>query len=236
MNLTSHWLYLGLNILTISIPLLRSFEPKVRFASKFKFLLPAILAPGTLFIIWDVLFTRMGVWGFNDDYLLGIQILNLPLEEYLFFITIPYACVFTYEALKYFVKKDLLIHQENSISVVLILGLFVVGILHLDKWYTSVTFISTSAVIFMLKYVLKVEFLSRFYFTYAVILVPFFFINGILTGTGIPDQVVWYNDAENLGIRIGTIPLEDSVYGMLLILLNVFLYEFLQKNTAQTTR
>ena len=60
--------------------------------------------------------------------------------------------------------------------------------------------------------------------SYAVMLIPFLIVNGFLTA--IP--VVLYNDAENLGIRIYTIPFEDVFYGMLLILLNVITYELLK--------
>jgi lycopene cyclase domain-containing protein len=57
-------------------------------------------------------------------------------------------------------------------------------------------------------------------------LIPFFIVNGVLTGSWIDNQVVWYNDAENLGIRIGTIPVEDSIYAYSMILMNLFFFEY----------
>jgi lycopene cyclase domain-containing protein len=232
--LRQHWTYLALDLFAISIPFARSFEPRVHFASKWKFLLPAILIPGALFIIWDVIFTRMGVWGFNETYLLGINILNLPIEEWLFFVCIPYACVFTYEALNYFVPKDFLAPYTKWISLGLIIGLLSIGVTHYDKLYTSITFISCAVAIAFLQYWIRPGYLSRFYFSYAVILIPFFLVNGVLTGSWIDDPVVWYNNAENLGIRLGTIPVEDTFYGMLLILLNVALFEYFQKRAIKS--
>ena len=57
-----------------------------------------------------------------------------------------------------------------------------------------------------------------------VILIPFLIVNGFLTA--IP--VVLYNDAENLNLRIYTIPFEDIFYGMLLVLMNIVIYEKLK--------
>ena len=67
--------------------------------------------------------------------------------------------------------------------------------------------------------------LPHFYLMYVIILIPFFIVNGILTGTGIEGEVVWYNDQENLGVRMLTIPVEDTFYGFALLLLNAFLME-----------
>jgi lycopene cyclase domain-containing protein len=57
-------------------------------------------------------------------------------------------------------------------------------------------------------------------------LIPFFIVNGVLTGSWIESQVVWYNNAENLGIRMGTIPVEDSIYAYSMILMNLFFFEY----------
>lgn len=66
-------------------------------------------------------------------------------------------------------------------------------------------------------------------------LIPFFIVNGVLTGTGITDQVVWYNDEQNLGIRMGTIPVEDSVYAFSLILMGLGLFEYFSKKAGSKT-
>lgn len=224
------YLYLTLDILTILFPFLFSFYSKANFAKKWKYLWVAILIPGIIFLIWDEYFTQLNVWGFNEIYLTGIYLGSLPLEEVLFFICIPYACVFTFEALNYLIKKDYLLPYRRIISCALIAGLLIVTAFSLDKWYTATTFIGLALYIGLLEFALPAPFLSRFYFAYIFILIPFFIVNGILTGSFIEGEVVWYNDAENLGIRMGTIPVEDTFYGMLLLLMNVSIFEWLQRS------
>ncbi len=217
--------YLLINLFSISIPFIASFDRRLKFYREWKYFFPGMLLTLAFFIAWDVLYTHWGIWGFNERYLTGIDIINLPLEEWLFFITIPYACVFTYVALKYLVKKDYLGPYQKSISWVLIIVLAVIGVIHYDHLYTSVTFGLTAIFLLLHLYVFKSAYLGRFYFTWLFILIPFFIVNGILTGSGIEEEVVYYNDAMNMGIRMFTIPVEDSVYGMLLILMNVTFYE-----------
>lgn len=217
--------YLLINLFSILIPFVASFDKRLDFYKQWRFLFPAIFITLAFFIIWDIYFTHLGVWGFNEKYLTGIDIVNLPLEEWLFFIAIPYACLFTYDALNYLIKKDYFKNYAKIISWVLIVVLLTVGLLNLDRLYTSVTFILTAIFLLFHLYVFKSKYLGRFYFSYMIILIPFLIVNGILTGSFINEQVVWYDNSQNLGIRIFTIPIEDSVYGLLLILMNVTLLE-----------
>jgi lycopene cyclase domain-containing protein len=226
--LPQKYLYLALNILSFIVPFFFSFYPKANFSKKWKYVLPAILITAVLFIAWDEFFTRKGIWGFNPRYLTGIYVFSLPLEEVLFFFCIPYACIFTYFALNYLVEKDHLFPHQELISSVLIFGLLLFGCYYIDKWYTGVTFLLTGLFLAYQMLKLRPRYMGRFYFAFIFILIPFFIVNGILTGSFIDEPVVWYNDAENLGIRIGTIPVEDVFYGLLMILLSISLAEELE--------
>lgn len=209
------------------MPLLWSFGPKVSFYKSFGPLFIAIAAVGAFFIIWDIIFTAQGFWGFNHKYLTGIYLANLPLGEWLFFIAIPYCCVFTYRSLNYFIKKDYLYPYSNTISNFLLGFTIAVAIVYYNRWYTVITFSLLAALIYMHSKVWKTKWLGRFYLAYLVIVIPFLIVNGILTGTGIAEEVVWYNSDQHIGLRIFTIPFEDAFYGMLLILGITSIYESL---------
>lgn len=224
----SKYLYLTVNLASVIVPFIASFYPPVPFYKKWKWVWPAILIPAVPFLIWDEYFTHLGIWGFNPEYLTGIYLGSLPLEEVLFFICIPYACVFTYFALNHLIKRDVLWFSHEIISSVLIISLFVAGVYFIEKAYTATTFILLACFLAYLVLKKRARFVGRFYISFGVILIPFFIVNGILTGSFIEGEVVWYDNTENLGIRLGTIPLEDVFYGMLLLMINVMLYEFLQ--------
>ena len=69
-----NYLYLIINLSAVSVPLLFSFHPRLRFYNHFKNLLVGFLFMVPVFIVWDIYFTHLKVWGFNNDYLLGINI------------------------------------------------------------------------------------------------------------------------------------------------------------------
>lgn len=222
-------LYLWLNIGSIFVPFLYSFHPKLKLHKNFHWLFLSLILTMVVFIPWDVIFTTNNIWGFNPDYFLRIKILSLPLEEWLFFICIPFACVFThYALLLYFPKMKLELKPTKRIAMGLIVILVTIVVFYYDKWYTVVNFsLAIPLTLIVLKYNPKL--LQHFFLTFLVMLIPFFIVNGILTGSWIESHVVWYNNAENLGIRMGTIPVEDSIYAYSMILMNLFFFELFTK-------
>lgn len=220
--------YLLINFFTIIVPFIYSFHPKLNFYKTWKAFFPAVVITGLLFILWDVYFTGIGVWGFNKQYLIGVFIANLPLEEVLFFFCIPYACVFTYHCLDIFIQKTLSATAESIVTNSFIFIFLGIGLLSYEKIYPFVTFTGLSALLAISKYYLSVNWLAKFYVIYAVLLFPFLIVNGLLTGSCLENPVVWYNPAKIFGFRIFTIPIEDVFYGMALILVNLLIYQFLK--------
>lgn len=223
-----NYLYLLLNLGSLLIPFLFSFHPKIKFYKLWKPLSIGILISMIIFIPWDIIFTRYGIWGFNSTYFLGKKIFHLPIEEWLFFICIPYACVFTHYALMLcFPKLKLSKSITKTISYLLILLFFILTIYNFNKWYSVINF-SLAAIFLFIVVKKNALLLSKYYLTFLVMLIPFFIVNGLLTGSFIENEVVWYNNLENLNIRLFTIPIEDTVYAFTLILLNLFIMNLIE--------
>ncbi|WP_291868056.1 lycopene cyclase domain-containing protein [Maribacter sp.] len=224
------YLYLLLNVASISIPLLYSFHRKMNFIRHWKAVFISICITGACFITWDSLFTLYGVWGFNDKYHLPYQFLNLPLEEWLFFLCIPYASIFIHYALEYYFPKASIPKKiTQTLTVLLILTLAITVVYNTDKAYSLVNF--SLAIIVLSVGFFKIKIIQKFYLSFLIILIPFFIVNGILTGSFIDEPIVWYNNNENLGIRIATIPIEDIVYAFNLLFINLLFIEKLKSKS-----
>ena len=222
-------LYFKLLLFTISFPLLASWDKRFKYASKFKYLFPSILITATFFIIWDIIFTKNGVWGFSEIHTSNIYIFYLPVEEWLFFIIIPFSCVFIYESVKYFFILDKYENISRNILMGIGIVLIVASVLNLDRSYTFWNFLFCGSFLIYSSYK-KRGYHANFVVSYLFHLIPFLIVNGILTDGNFDfnfstDPVVWYNNEENLFIRFITIPIEDFFYSMLLLLMNVTFYE-----------
>lgn len=230
------YLYLGILAFALTYPLAQSFEHRIHYAASWKYLFPALLVTAAFFIVWDVWFTEIGVWEFNSRYVLGFFFLGLPVEEWLFFLIVPFSSIFIYEVLIYFFPKDYFLPWAKPFVGILVPTLLVLAVLHLDKWYTSVNFLVGALTLLIHYLIFKDKYLGRFIFAYLVHLIPLMLCNGILTGGLTEEPVVIYNNAENLGIRIWTVPIEDLIYSMILFLLNISIFEYLRnKKTIRTT-
>jgi lycopene cyclase domain-containing protein len=225
--LNTHYTYFVILAASLAGPLLLSFDKKVAFYKKWKYLFKAMVIPAFIYILWDIYFTSKDVWYFNEKYITGIKFFNLPIEEVLFFFIVPYCCVFIYECVRcYFPtlrnKKpaDIILKTTGIIAII-------TGIIFVNKFYTCSTFILMAfftAFVYSGYNYFKTFDATSFLIAYGIMLIPFLVVNGFLTA--IP--VVMYSDTQNLGIRIYSIPVEDVFYGMLLVLMNIAIYERLK--------
>jgi lycopene cyclase domain-containing protein len=204
--------------LTFVGPLTRAFEPRIRYIGQTRHLLVGTLFMMSLFIPWDVVKTASGVWGFNQDYLVGPSLWGLPLEEWLFFIIVPWATFFIYEVLQLFVPWTQSKRSAFVVVEMIAAASATLALVYQDRWYTLTAAggLALGCTWLLWK---RPWWTAAFLRSWGVGLVPFFLVNGVLTGMFLPKPIVWYNNAENMGLRLGTIPIEDALYGMLMMLI-----------------
>jgi lycopene cyclase domain-containing protein len=218
-------LYFMLLLASVAVPLVLSFDKRLQFYKKWPSILPAIFIVAAVYIAFDIWLTKLGVWGFNPNYLSGIFIFHLPIEEWLFFMVIAYASLFLhFSIVEYFPQAKLNATATKWLSVFLVLFSAVMLTTNTGQAYTAYIF-AKMAVVLLLALFLKSKSINAFYVTFLVILIPFIIVNGILTGSFIEGEVVWYNNNENLGIRLFTIPIEDVAYAFSMLLLSLVVLE-----------
>ncbi|BAV07473.1 lycopene cyclase domain-containing protein [Filimonas lacunae] len=226
----AHYTYLLVNFLTVIFCFIFSFHPKIHFNHYFLPYIKSSIIVAIPFIIWDAWFTKAGVWWFNDRYLLGIRLLGLPIEEWLFFICIPFSCLFTWFVIqKHWRLPKYTARFQQYFTLIGIFACLVITASCTGKIYPFVTFLVAAASLFYLQFIARVSWIVEISCVYTLLLIPFFIVNGVLTGTGLEEPIVNYNPATFFNIRILTVPIEDAVYGYTLIIWNIYFF----KRTAQ---
>jgi len=222
-----HFTYLIILIASIAAPISLSFDRKVQYYKNFKYTFPSILVTAIFFWIWDIRFTVNQVWSFNPEYVIGKNISGMPIEEWLFFIVIPYCCIFIYEVLKVYLSNHQYPGFFKGFSWLLVVGFALISYTFNNQGYTLVTFLFSS--VYLAYTVFRNKFnpyLTQFYFAYFISLFPFLVVNGLLTTL----PVVEYNSAHILNIRIINIPVEDFSYLFLMLLMSITIYEALKES------
>lgn len=231
MKIDAQLYYLLAMLASVFFPFVLSFDKKVNFKQYFKQLIFSISIVAILFTLGDVLYTYLGVWGFNSNYHLPYKLFNLPLEEISFFFLVPFACVFIYEVLRaYFPFKSS--YALNNLILLLSFLMAVLALVFSDKLYTNLSFSFTAAILIWMKWK-NFEFNSNLLVAYLISIIPFFLVNGFLTGMFMEDAIVWYNPEEIIGWRLISIPIEDLSYSFNLLSLNIIVFEWLKKRRAK---
>jgi lycopene cyclase domain-containing protein len=221
-------------------PFFLSFHKSVAFYKNFKALIIGLLVMMMVYIPWDILFTHWGIWNFNPTYTMERRWFLLPIEEWLFFVAVPFACVFTFECVRYFKKSapSKRFTQISSWGILAISTILCVFAAFEELWYTfSASLLCSAMLLFHIQR--KSKFLGYFLFAWFILLIPFFISNGVLTGlnfydyplinvsrVNISEAIVRYNNEFNLGLRIWSVPIEDFFYGLAMVLLTITPYEY----------
>ena len=215
------YLYSFILFFSVIVPFIFSFHKRLQFHLHFKSFFLGLIGMLLIFIPWDIWFTSLGIWGFNPKYLTGLYFFNLPLEECLFFICIPFCCIFTYHVV-WTLSKNKSIKPMKRACWIISFALLLAGVLLNDFMYTASTFLGLSIAMLIAPYYVNMK---VFFKTYLILLFPFLVVNGLLTGSFIEDQIVWYDDNNNISLRILTIPVEDFFYSFFMLLVVMIGYQ-----------
>ena len=219
--------YLYLNLAIISFPLVFSFEKRwIKFHTKIKPLLVALFLVGIIFVGWDIIATSRGHWSFNPNHVNETRFLGLPIEEILFFVTVPYSCLFVFDSILYFIRdKELFFPKKWFFSII---GILIISSAFgfYNREYTFLAILSVGISILFVSLVNVKLFSSRTYWIYtALTLVLFLIFNYLLTS--IP--VVQYSSNAITGFRVTTIPIEDFLFNFSMLTNYLLVYLWASK-------
>ncbi|MBN1997383.1 lycopene cyclase domain-containing protein [candidate division KSB1 bacterium] len=214
--------YLLFNIVIMIGPILSSFDRKVYFYQHWRHAVTASVLVMIPYIVWDFLVTG-NHWWFNRDYTLDVRFLHLPLGEWLFFISIPFACLFVWQIMD--IKPGGKTCRICYLVVFILIPISVI-LMTTGKQYTALVVLAASVTVildFMLK--TKILFQRKTLYYFGIVTAFILAFNGYLTAR----PVVLYNPKVQLGFRIFTIPVEDFLYGYGHIFLCIIVYQGLKK-------
>jgi lycopene cyclase domain-containing protein len=218
--------YLGLNLCIIAVPLWYTFDERTAYYRRLPALGLSIAVVSTCYLVWDILVTAGGEWSFNSRYLTGVQILNIPLEEVLFFITVPYSCLLLYEVVLYATKSGSF-KLPVIVVIVSIIALLAASLAVYPQGYTAKALASCGFFLIVALLFDRALIKSKQYWIWlAICYVPFLIINTVLTAL----PVVKYNSKAIWGLRIGTIPLEDFFYNYAMLSFYLLVYRIGKKS------
>jgi len=216
-------LYLWVDLLILVFPLALSFDRKVRYVRRWPAAAASALLVGLPYAAWDSFMAARGAWAFSDRFAGAGRLLFLPLGEYLFFLVVPFACLFVSEVVRaYLPEKTVRPLRLPWIVIAAACGL--AAVLCGARLYTATVLLATG-IFLLLAAALAPGMLAsrRFWLSMLACYLPFLLANGLLTGL----PVVTYDAGTILGPRAFSIPVEDFLYSFSMIGMNFLAFRFL---------
>lgn len=216
--------YLLFNLVVIIVPFVAGFFPRTRYVHMWPQVFGAALIVLVPYIIWDIQVTGRH-WWFNELYTMDWRLLGLPPGEWLFFITVPFSCLYIW----YMLPES---WSEFRVDArIWRLVLFVLLPLSFVLWLSGKEYSALAALAMgltpIVDLLLKTHIfkqLKTLVFIPTVVGLTFIF-NTWLTWR----PVVLYGVEYQLDVRLGTIPLEDFFYGMSHLCYCAIVFEWLKK-------
>jgi lycopene cyclase domain-containing protein len=218
--------YLLINVFIIAVPLALTFDRRIFYYRQIPAVGFATAVVSACYLIWDVLVTARGEWSFNGKYLTGVHLLNIPLEEVLFFITVPYSCLFIYEVVLYATQARVS-KMSTPVMITAVVLLAAASLALRDQGYTSKA-LASCGFFLTVAYLLDRPLLTsrRYWMWLAICYIPFLLINSVLTAL----PVVEYNPTAIFGLRVFTIPIEDFFYNYAMLSFYLLFYRMRRKS------
>lgn len=218
--------YLLLLLVYLVIPIILSAQKRVRFTFRLRYIIPAIIFSGAIFSMWSKRFIEQGIWSFNPNYMSGIELMRVPVEEWLSFLIIPLSSVYIYEWLKVRLEN---FEQPNvflAISLLLFASTGALAYFFRENMFTFFTFFLTA--IYLGYTIFRNRFkkhYTKFYLAYTIILLPFLIVSAILNAL----PAIIYNSNHIMGAGIFGVPVERLGYLFLMLLITISIYEYLSE-------
>ena len=226
MDFQNYW-YLLMLLILAGLTLFLVLKKALVFVMEIKYMLPAIIFSGAIFILFNSRLVETGIMEFNPNFLSGKTIYRLPIEEWLYLLMISLLSFAVYFLVSAKFERLEKINLMVGISVVLLLGIAYVAWTTRDKLIPF--FISFLLSIYFAYTLFRKQFypyLAKFYISYLIMAVPFLLIRAILNSL----PVSMYNNEHIFGIVLFNTPIEEFGYLFMLMLINITIFEYLRKN------
>jgi len=224
--------YLLFDLAMISAPLVLSWvRGPMFFAHRWTRALTALTVGGAPWVVWDIAVADHH-WWFAPEHTLGPALLGLPLEEWGFFLVVPFACLYTWEILVTGPSQPPR-PELRPVGPLLAVGLVLIGVAVglTTPWAYTALSLGCMGVAAGVDVALGTHLLRRpATWAYLGLVAAFTLVfNNFLTGR----PIVLYDPTYQIDLRLITMPVEDLGFGLGLMLTVTSVYEWLGQREAR---